>query len=84
MVLKSVLEWKYTGNKLHPSQKPLTAILPLILVYSHKGDLILDPFAGSGTTAVAAYLLERRYIGIELDPGYARRAEERLQQMRRE
>ncbi|MBI3303256.1 MAG: DNA methylase [Deltaproteobacteria bacterium] len=84
LILKSVLEWQYTGNTLHPSQKPLLAILLLILAYSRKGDIVLDPFVGSGTTAVAAHLAGRRYIGIELDPVYARIAEERLKESGRE
>jgi DNA modification methylase len=76
--LPSVLEWRYTGNELHPTQKPVMAILPLVMAFSKQGDVVLDPFAGSGTTAVAAQELGRRYIGIELDPTYARHAEERL------
>ena len=71
IALSDVLEWKYTGDELHPTQKPVIALLPVILAFSHVGDLILDPFAGSGTTAVAAQELGRRYIGIELDPAYA-------------
>jgi adenine-specific DNA-methyltransferase len=80
--LPDVLEWRYTGNELHPSQKPVMAILPLIMAYSEKGDIVLDPFAGSGTTAVAAQELGRRYIGIELDPVYAANANERLRRER--
>jgi DNA modification methylase len=76
--LPDVLEWRYTGNALHPSQKPVMAILPLIMAYSQRGDLVLDPFAGSGTTAVAAQELDRRFIGIELDSVYAQKAEERV------
>jgi adenine-specific DNA-methyltransferase len=76
--LPDVLEWRYTGNELHPSQKPVMAILPLVQAFSEKGDIVLDPFAGSGTTAVAAQALGRRYIGIELDPVYAQKAQERL------
>jgi adenine-specific DNA-methyltransferase len=76
--LPSVLEWRYTGNELHPTQKPVMTILPLVMAFSEQGDLVLDPFAGSGSTAVAAQQLGRRYIGIELDPTYARHAEERL------
>src|SRR5574341_2098790 len=66
------------GDTLHPTQKPVMAILPRILAYSHVGDIVLDPFAGSGTTAVTAAALGRRYIGIELEPQYARIAEERV------
>ena len=54
------------------------AILPLVMAFSEQGDVVLDPFAGSGTTAVAAQQLGRRYVGIELDSTYARYAEERL------
>jgi site-specific DNA-methyltransferase (adenine-specific) len=84
IALRDVLDWRYTGDELHPTQKPVMAILPLILAFSKKGDLVLDPFAGSGTTAVAAKQLGRRYIGIELDPTYARLAEERLRKQGRE
>jgi DNA modification methylase len=76
--LPSVLEWRYSGNELHPSQKPVMAILPLVMAFSEQGDVILDPFSGSGSTAVAAQQLGRRYIGIEIDPTYAKLAEERL------
>jgi adenine-specific DNA-methyltransferase len=76
--LPSVLEWRYSGNELHPSQKPVMAILPLVMAFSEQGDVVLDPFAGSATTAVAAQQLGRRYIGIELDSTYARYAQERL------
>jgi DNA modification methylase len=53
-------------------------MVPPILAFSRSGDIVLDPFLGSGTTAVASRLLGRRYIGIEIDPKYARLAEERL------
>lgn len=79
IVLPDVLEWSYSGDALHPTQKPLSGIVPLILAYSRQGDIVLDPFAGSGTTPLAAKLLNRRYIGIELDARYARLAQERLE-----
>jgi adenine-specific DNA-methyltransferase len=78
VALSDVLEWKYSGNKLHPTQKPVMAMVPPILAFSRTGELVLDPFVGSGTTAVASRILGRRYIGIEIDPKYARLAEERL------
>jgi adenine-specific DNA-methyltransferase len=78
VVLSDVLEWKYTGDVLHPTQKPVMAMVPPILAFSQVGDIVLDPFAGSGTTAIAAKILNRRYIGIEIDPAYAKQAEERL------
>ena len=57
MILSSVLNWEYSGNKYHPAQKPVMVIQPLIKAFSKIGDIILDPFLGSGTTAVASKLL---------------------------
>jgi adenine-specific DNA-methyltransferase len=76
--LRDVLDWTYTGDKLHPTQKPVTAMLPIISSFSKRGEVVLDPFCGSGTTAVAARSLGRRFIGVELDKPYAQIAEERL------
>ena len=84
VVLRDVLDWRYSGDELHPTQKPVMALLPLILAYSKVGDIVLDPFAGSGTTAVAAQMLGRRYIGIEIDPTYCRIAQKRLAKQHRE
>jgi adenine-specific DNA-methyltransferase len=78
VALRDVLEWQYTGDELHPTQKPLMAMLPLIMAYSALGDIVLDPFVGSGTTAVAAQALGRRFIGIDVDPVYAQIASERV------
>jgi adenine-specific DNA-methyltransferase len=77
--LPDVLPWgRYTGNTLHPTQKPVAAILPLIEAFSRVGDVVLDPFAGSGTTAAAARQLHRSFIGIELDRTYWQNACQRL------
>jgi len=62
----------------HPSQKPLELITKLILLSSDEGDIILDPFLGSGTTAVAAAGINRQWIGIEASSEYAKIAEGRL------
>ena len=62
----------------HPAQKPLELMLRIIKSHSRKNDLILDPFLGSGTTAVACKQLNRKYIGIEINPDYCRIARERL------
>lgn len=75
-----VIDWRYTGNRLHPTQKPLAALLPLIETYSLPAGLVLDPFAGSGSTLVAARQLGRDYLGIEIDAGYHAAAIQRLQQ----
>lgn len=64
-VPEDVLSWRYSGNRFHPTQKPVEAIVPLIEAYSQPGDVVLDPFAGSGTTAIAARRQGRRFILIE-------------------
>jgi adenine-specific DNA-methyltransferase len=76
--IPDVLEWKYSGNKLHPTQKPLCVLTPLIQTFSRPSDIVLDPFCGSGSTLVAARELGRRYIGIELSKTYFELAEQRL------
>lgn len=73
-----VIEWTYTGNKLHPTQKPLSVLVPLIKAFSDPGELVLDPFAGSASTLAAAKMLGRRWLGIELDPRYHAIASKRL------
>ena len=83
MMLRDVLGWEYTGNERHPTEKPLTAIMRLVEAFSKPGDLVLDPFVGSGTTAVAAKRLGRRYIGIDIEPVYAQQAQERVRHERR-
>ena len=76
--LPDVSGWVYTGNRLHPTQKPLEILAPLIRTYCPPGGLVLDPFAGSGSTLVAARDAGRRYLGIELDPVHAAVALRRL------
>lgn len=66
------------GIKAHPTQKPLKLIQQIVLASSKKGDLILDPFLGSGTTAVVAKALDRNWIGIEKDEKYVRLANKRI------
>jgi adenine-specific DNA-methyltransferase len=78
-VLPDVMPWgKYTGNKFHPTQKPLEVLRALIKSYSEIGDVVLDPFAGSGSTALAAHQLRRSWIGIEMDATYHSNAVNRL------
>ena len=65
----SISKWeKFNGQ--HPTQKPLSILSRIILASSRKGDLVLDPFSGSGTTGIAANLLNRRYIGIDIEKEY--------------
>ncbi|HBY5242467.1 TPA: DNA methyltransferase, partial [Klebsiella pneumoniae] len=81
--LPDVLPFPYTGNALHPTQKPVEALQPLIESFSAPGAIVLDPFAGSGSTCVAAYRAGRRYIGIEMLAQYHRAGTERLAAMHR-
>src|SRR6201993_3171042 len=66
------------GKKLHPTQKPEALLARVILSSSRPGDLVLDPFSGTGPPGAAAKRLGRRFIGIERDPAYAAAAEARL------
>jgi len=69
---------KQDGKKLHPTQKPEALIARAILAASRPDDLVLDPFAGTGTTGAVAKRLRRRFVGIEREATYARAAEERI------
>jgi len=66
------------GIKSHPTQKPLKLIQQILLSASNKGDLILDPFIGSGTTAVVAKALGRNWVGIEKEKKYVDLANRRV------
>lgn len=72
------------GGSQHPTQKPLPLMQELVELFTFPGDLICDPFLGSGTTGIAAVKLGRRFTGIEMDPGYfdlsCRRISEALKQ----
>src|ERR1700733_3627772 len=78
--LPDVIDWTYTGNKFHPTQKSIHILKPLIEAFTKPGDLVLDPFAGSGSTCVAAQRTVRDYIGIELDAKHHTTASQRLGQ----
>lgn len=65
-------------NTDHPTQKPEKLLAKIILASSRKGDLVFDPFLGSGTTSVTATKLGRRFLGIEREAEYAALAEKRL------
>lgn len=68
------------GNKLHPTQKPLELITRYVLQHSNEGDIVLDPFMGSATTAIACLQNNRNYIGFEIDEKYCEIAEKRIQE----
>lgn len=71
--------WSMPENTAHPTQKPEKLIAKIILASSNPGDIILDPFLGSGTTSVVAKKLGRHYIGIEAEKIYCVWAEQRLE-----
>lgn len=70
--------WSMPENTEHPTQKPEKLLAKLILASSRPGDIVFDPFLGSGTSAVVAKKLGRKYVGIEIDRHYACLAEKRL------
>lgn len=70
--------WSMPENTDHPTQKPEKLIAKLILASSRPGDMVFDPFLGSGTTSVVAKKLGRRYLGVEIDEHYCCLAEKRL------
>jgi site-specific DNA-methyltransferase (adenine-specific) len=70
--------WSMPENTDHPTQKPEKLIAKIVLASSNPGDIVLDPFVGSGTTSVVARKLGRRYVGIDRDETYCCLAEKRL------
>lgn len=79
--------WRYMverGQKQHPTQKPLKLFEHLLSDFSHEGELVFDPFIGSGTTAEACIRTGRNFIGIEKDPEYHRIATERVEKVKQQ
>ena len=74
----NIVRFSGTRNALHPTQKPVELMSWLIEKFSDEGQTVLDPFAGSGTTAVAAESAGRRWICIERDPDYYAKAVDRV------
>lgn len=71
--------WSMPENTAHPTQKSEKLIAKIMLASSDAGDIVFDPFLGSGTTSVVAKKLGRHYIGIEIDEQYCLWAEQRLE-----
>jgi site-specific DNA-methyltransferase (adenine-specific) len=76
--ISDVLPWHYSGNRWHPTEKSVETLKPIVEVFTKPGDVVLDPFAGSGSSLVTAALLDRQYIGIELEAKYCAHAQRRL------
>ncbi len=70
------------GSRLHTQQSPVALLLRIILSSTMPGDLVLDPFAGTGTTAVVARQLKRDYLCLEIDPDYTELIKERMGTLR--
>ena len=80
-IIGDVLDWSNSGNKYHPTEKPLCVFTPLIAAFTPANGLVLDPLAGSGSTLLAARALGcQYYLGIELDAKYHAIACNRLAQ----
>ena len=69
-------------ERIHPTQKPLKVIEFCLNKFTKEGDLVLDPFMGSFTTAVACHKMGRKYIGAELDKEYFKKGQERLEKVK--
>ena len=70
------------GTRYHPTQKPVELMSDLIEKHSNPGDLVVDPFVGGGTTAVAALDTDRRFVGCDTDSHYIKTAKERIKKHR--
>jgi len=70
--------WKGDNHRFHPASKPLRLIKNFITISSKENDIVFDPFAGCGTTGVAAISLGRRFIGMEISSEYTKRANTRI------
>lgn len=77
--LPDVLTWHYSGNKLHPTEKAVDTLTPLIRAFCRPGGLVLDPFCGSGSSLAAAIGCGHRGVGIEIDAGHVVTARNRLE-----
>ena len=76
---KTILRFtKDKGKRFHPTQKPIALFEYLIKTYTNEGDLVLDPFIGSGTTAIACINTKRNFLGIEIDEEYCEIARKRI------
>ena len=68
----------------HPTQKPMDLLVRIIVASTDKGDLVLDPFTGSSTTGMAAYLNDRKFVGIDLEKKYLDLSVKRFEQMEKD
>jgi site-specific DNA-methyltransferase (adenine-specific) len=76
--LDDVQPWEYSGNRFHPTEKDVRILKPLVHAFTKPGQTVLDPFAGSGSSLVAAALIGRNYLGIEIEQKYCQLIERRI------
>lgn len=81
---KCLIQFKKDKDKLHPTQKPVALCEYLINTYTNKNEIVLDNCMGSGTTAVASIMSNRKWIGFETEPKYIELANKRLEQIQLE
>lgn len=80
----NLLQFKRDGDRVHPTQKPVALLEYLIRTYTNPGMTVLDNCMGSGSTGVACVNTGRKFIGMELDPGYFEMAKQRIEKAVRE
>lgn len=78
VTMRNIISFSPPRNRLHPNEKPLDMVKLFISLHTQRGDLVIDPFGGSGTTAVACEELGRRWVCIELDEEYCQITKNRL------
>jgi site-specific DNA-methyltransferase (adenine-specific) len=81
--MPAVAKWEKSCGK-HPTQKPLSLLARIIMASTKEGDWVLDPFNGSGTTGVAASLLGRKFLGIDMEESYLELASKRRKELENE
>lgn len=81
--MPAVAKWEKSCGK-HPTQKPLSLLARIIMASTKEGDWVLDPFCGSGTTGVAASILSRRFLGLDMEASYLELASKRRRELENE
>ena len=76
--MPDVLEFPNSRNRLHPTQKPVARLETLIRAFTRPGQIVCDPFCGSGPTLAAAQELKRRFIGVDIHATHYQTAHNRL------
>ncbi len=78
---QNMVESEVRGRRWHPFQRPLANVMHYVEAFTRPGDLVVDPFLGAGTTAVACLRLGRRFVGCDLDPEAVRATTSRIEEL---